>query len=617
MKLLITGSKGFLGGFLLKKLKSSSDLTHYEIAEFEGDLLKPADLNRYFDEKSKWDCVIHLAAISSVPMCEAQPDLAHQTNTVATSLICEAIKKFTPQAKFIFASTGQVYDLLKDLDQPVDECHAVNPMNTYAKTKRAAELHIEQCFKSFGGSYSILRIFNHSHKTQNPEFFMPSIYKQIMAKKDKENPVTLEVGNMDVVRDIGAVQDIIEALYQIIRTNKKDQEIYNLCSGTGKSLRKIVIEMSKLLNIQVNLKIIAERVRADDPALMVASCQKLEKKYNWHPKYAKMESDLVRSFLIDISDGPIMKDRKIFVAGKTGMVGSAIIRALRAQGYTNITAPSSKELDLTNQAQVEAFFNTEKPEYVYVAAAKVGGIYANNTFPGDFIYSNLCIQNNIIHSSYRYGVKKLLFLGSSCIYPKLTQQPIKEEYLLTGPLEPTNEAYAIAKIAGVKMCEFYNRQYGTNFITAMPTNLYGPGDNYNLLNAHVLPALMRKFHEAKVESKNEVPIWGTGQPLREFMHVDDLADACLFLMNNYTGAEHINVGSGQEVSIAELAGIIKDVVKFDGDISFDLTKPNGSPRKLMDSSRLHQLGWSPKISLLDGIKQTYKEFANSTDYRDQ
>lgn len=311
------------------------------------------------------------------------------------------------------------------------------------------------------------------------------------------------------------------------------------------------------------------------------------------------------------------KSSKIFVAGKTGMVGSAIIRELRKRGFDNIVAPASKELDLTIQSAVDTFFQKEKPEYVFMAAAKVGGIYANNTYPADFIYSNLCIQNNVIHSAYKQGTKKLLFLGSSCIYPKLTQQPIKEEYLLTGPLEPTNEAYAIAKIAGIEMCKFYNKQYGTDFITAMPTNLYGPGDNYNLENAHVLPALIRKFHDAKKSGASEVVVWGSGTPLREFMHVDDLANACVFLVENYKSDSHINVGSGQEVSIGQLAQMIKEIVGFKGGLTLDKSKPDGTPRKLMDSSKLHGLGWQPQISLAEGIQRTYAEFKELKEFRDK
>lgn len=310
-------------------------------------------------------------------------------------------------------------------------------------------------------------------------------------------------------------------------------------------------------------------------------------------------------------------DAKIFVAGKTGMVGSAIIRNLQKQGFKNIIAPSSSELDLTRLEKVESFFSEYRPDYVFLAAAKVGGIYANNQYPADFIYSNLCIQNNVIHSAYKFSVKKLLFLGSSCIYPKHTQQPIKEEYLLTGPLEPTNEAYAIAKIAGIKMCYYYSQQYGVNFISAMPTNLYGPGDNYNLMNAHVLPALIRKFHEAKMNNNKEVVIWGTGKPLREFMHVDDLADACIFLMQNYSDRMHINIGSGSEVSIADLALLIKKIVQFEGDLKLDSTKPDGTPRKLMDSSRLTDLGWKSKISLESGVMDTYREFQAQSSYRDK
>ena len=302
------------------------------------------------------------------------------------------------------------------------------------------------------------------------------------------------------------------------------------------------------------------------------------------------------------------KDSKIYVAGHRGMVGSAIMRKLEELGYKNIITKSKKELDLTNQFQVSQFFHFEKPEYVFLAAAKVGGIKANDDFRGDFIYDNIMIQSNIIKSSHDNGVKKLLFLGSSCIYPKMSPQPIKEEYLLTGLLEPTNDAYAIAKIAGIKMCQDFNKQYGTNYISVMPTNLYGINDNYDLNNSHVLPAMIRKFHEAKLEGKDRVEIWGTGTPKREFLYVDDLADACQHLMLNYNGSEIVNIGTGQDVTIAELAVGIKNIVGFEGDIYFNTEMPDGTPRKLLDVSKLKELGWTYKTSLIDGIKKTYRDY---------
>ncbi len=302
------------------------------------------------------------------------------------------------------------------------------------------------------------------------------------------------------------------------------------------------------------------------------------------------------------------KNSKIYVAGHNGMVGSAIVRKLKDLGYTNIVTKSKKELDLTNQFLVNQFFHFERPEYVFLAAAKVGGIKANDEFRADFIYQNLSIQTNIIKASYDCGVKKLLFLGSSCIYPKFCQQPIKEEYLLTGTLEPTNDAYAIAKIAGIKMCQDFNKQYGTNFISVMPTNLYGPGDNYDLNNSHVLPAMIRKFHEAKVNGTEKVEIWGTGTPKREFLYVDDLADACLFLMNNYNDSEIVNIGTGQDVTIAELAIGISKIVGYDGEIYFNTEMPDGTPRKLLDVSKLKDLGWKYQTSLSDGIKKTYQDY---------
>jgi len=296
---------------------------------------------------------------------------------------------------------------------------------------------------------------------------------------------------------------------------------------------------------------------------------------------------------------------KIFVAGHRGLVGSALVRELERNGYRNLVLRKSSELDLRDQGATRAFFEAERPEYVLLAAAKVGGIVANSSFPADFIYDNLMIQNNVIHSSYLVGVKKLLLLGSTCIYPKLAPQPIREEALLTGPLEPTNEPYAIAKIAGIKMCQSYNRQYGTRFICAMPTNLYGPNDNFDLTTSHVLPALIRRFHEAKVAGAPGVTIWGSGTPYREFVHVDDVAGASLFLMERYEGGEPVNVGSGEELTIADLAGKIAAVVGFAGEILFDTSKPDGTPRKLCDVSRIHGLGWRHKIQLDQGLKDTY------------
>ena len=297
---------------------------------------------------------------------------------------------------------------------------------------------------------------------------------------------------------------------------------------------------------------------------------------------------------------------KIYVAGGDGMVGSAIIRALQAKGYRNILSKSIHELDLRNQQSVDDFFASQKPNYVFLAAAKVGGIHANNTYPAQFIYDNLMIATNIIHSSYKHNVKKLLFLGSSCIYPKMAPQPIKEEYLLSGYLETTNEAYAIAKIAGIELCKFYRREYGCNFISAMPTNLYGINDNFDLQSSHVLPALIRKFHEAKQQHLTDVVLWGTGTPKREFLYVDDLADACLFLMQNYHEEQHINVGTGEDIEIRELAAMVKTIVGYQGSIVNDTDKPDGTPRKLMDVSLLHKLGWKHQTSLEEGIQKVYE-----------
>jgi GDP-L-fucose synthase len=302
------------------------------------------------------------------------------------------------------------------------------------------------------------------------------------------------------------------------------------------------------------------------------------------------------------------KKDKIYVAGGSGMVGSAIIRNLQTKGFSNIISKTIEELDLINQQAVNDFFSEEQPDYVFLAAAKVGGIHANNSYPAQFIYNNLMIESNIIEAARQKNVKKLLFLGSSCIYPKMAPQPIKEEYLLSGPLESTNEAYAIAKIAGIELCKFYRREYGCNFISAMPTNLYGLNDNFDLHNSHVLPALIRKFHEAKLSKAPEVVMWGTGTPRREFLYVDDLADACVFLMQHYDGEEHINVGCGEDIEIRELAALVKKIVGFEGIITNDITKPDGTPRKLLDVTKLHALGWKHSTPLEEGIRRVYMNY---------
>ena len=307
------------------------------------------------------------------------------------------------------------------------------------------------------------------------------------------------------------------------------------------------------------------------------------------------------------------KQSKIYVAGHKGLVGSSIMRCLQRNGYENILVKNSNELDLRNQQAVTDFFAKEKPEYVFLAAAKVGGILANNTYPAEFIYDNLLIETNIIHSAHKNNVKKLLFLGSSCIYPKMAAQPIKEECLLNGYLEPTNEAYAIAKIAGIELCKFYRQQYGCNFISAMPTNLYGINDNFDLNSSHVLPALIRKFHEAKINNQSEVVLWGTGNPMREFLYVDDLADALLFLMLNYNDESHINVGTGEDIRIGDLALLIKDIVGFDGTITHDLSKPDGTPRKLLDVSKLHNIGFKHKTDLKEGISSVYAWYCKTNN----
>lgn len=310
------------------------------------------------------------------------------------------------------------------------------------------------------------------------------------------------------------------------------------------------------------------------------------------------------------------KNAKIYVAGHRGLVGSAICRNLRKRGYDNILGRTHAELDLTNQAAVERFFEDERPDYVFLCAAKVGGIHINDIQPADFMYINLAIESNVIHSAYKNGVKKLLFMGSGCIYPRIVPQPIKEEYLLTASLEQTNEAYAIAKIAGLKMCEFYNRQYGTNYISVMPCNLYGPGDNYNPVSSHVIPALLRKFHEAKTQNLPSVTLWGTGSAMREFLHIDDIADASVFLMECYDEDQWVNIGCGEDMKISELAALIREVVGYEGKIEYDTSMPDGTPRKLLDSTKLFSMGWRPSIGLREGLLQTYQDYLlHKDEYR--
>lgn len=315
-----------------------------------------------------------------------------------------------------------------------------------------------------------------------------------------------------------------------------------------------------------------------------------------------------------MNSAAMMPSDKIYIAGHTGMVGSAIVRKLRSEGFDNLLLRTSKEMDLRRQDAVEAFFREEKPDYVFLAAARVGGILANNTYRAEFLYDNLMIQSNIIEAAYRNGVKKLLFLGSSCIYPKMAPQPLKEEYLLTGLLEPTNEPYAIAKIAGIKMCDAYRAQYGCSFISVMPTNLYGPNDNYDLLQSHVLPALIRKFHEARREGAREVSIWGSGKPRREFLHVDDLADACFFLMQSFDEEGLVNIGTGEDIAILDLALLVREITGFAGTIRHDLSRPDGTPQKLLDVSKLHALGWKHRIPLDEGIRSVYASLAGQSWY---
>lgn len=306
---------------------------------------------------------------------------------------------------------------------------------------------------------------------------------------------------------------------------------------------------------------------------------------------------------------------RIFIAGHRGMVGSSIIRKLKREGFENLVFRSSSDLDLRNQQAVEGFFANERPDHVFMAAAKVGGIHSNNTYRAEFIYDNLMIEANVIHAAYTHGVKKLMFLGSSCIYPKLAPQPLREDYLLTGPLEYTNEPYAVAKIAGIKLCEAYRDQYGCNFISVMPTNLYGPNDNYHPVNSHVLPALIRKFHEAKLNKQPSVIVWGTGNARREFLHVDDFADACFFLMQEYSGKEFVNIGWGEDLTIRELAYLVKKTTGYTGDIQFDHDKPDGTPRKLMDTTKLNALGWKPSIRLEEGLASVYQDFQQAFQYQ--
>lgn len=599
-----------------------------------GDMADASNLNRII-EKVAPDEIYHLAAQSHVRVSFDLPEYTGDVTGLSTIRILDAIKENTPKTKFYQASSSEMFGKVKPEDLPITEETPFYPRSPYG----CAKVYAFSITRNYREAYNIFTcngiLFNHESPRRGETFVTRKIVRALVriqhGVEDK-----LYIGNLNAKRDWGYAKDYVYGMWLILQADKPDD--YILATNETHSVREFIEEACKLLNIELewqgtglqeiginkqNGKVIIQidpkYFRPTEVDILLGDYSKAKQKLNWEPKvkFKELVELMVEAELNAIKSGNISKNNymdknaKIFIAGHNGLVGSAIVRQLKANGFNNLLLRTRTELDLINQNDAENFFKNEKPEYIFLAAAKVGGIMANKTQKADFIYQNLQIQNNIIYNSWKYQIKKLLFLGSSCIYPRNCLQPIKEEYLLSGKLEETNDAYAIAKIAGMKMCQSFNGQYGTNFIAVMPTNLYGVNDNFDMESGHVLPALIHKFHLAKLNNQSTVELWGTGAPLREFLYIDDLADACIFLMNYYDSSEIINIGSGEEVSIKELAEKIKKIVGYNGQIIWDTLKPDGTPRKLLDVSKLHNLGWRHKVNLEEGIRRTYAWFSEN------
>ncbi len=605
-------------------IPNNSFFLHY------GDLTDSGGLERLIREINP-DEIYNIGAQSHVKVSFEIPEYTANTDALGTMRILEIIRNNNPKIKFYQASSSEMFG--KVLEVPQKETTPFYPRSPYGVSKVFGH-HIAVNYRESYGIFACSGIlFNHESPRRGKTFVSRKIVRALADIKTGKQDI-LYLGNLDAKRDWGYAKEYVNAMWLMLQ--QKEPDDFVIATGETHTVREFVEEAGKYFGYdivwkgtgfdeigydkktdKIIVKIDKNYYRPAEVDLLIGDSSKAKKVLGWEPKVkfkdlvtimcdAEVIGEKTEDFshLLKISVGKFGDDKgaKIYVAGHKGLVGSAIVRKLNKEGYTNLLLRTKEELDLTNGDQVAKFFSDEKPEYVFLAAAKVGGILANRDFAADFISDNLRIQNNIIHNSYLNGVKKLVFLGSTCIYPKLAPQPLKEEYLLTGPLEPTNEAYAVAKIAGIKMCEYYNKQYGTNYISVMPTNLYGQNDKFDLHTSHVLPAMIRKFYEAKINGNTDVTLWGTGNPKREFLHVDDLADAVVFLMQNYDSSEIINIGYGEDFKISEVAQMISDIVGFQGKVVYDLSKPDGTPRKLVDTTKLFNLGWRPKFHIKEGLK---------------
>jgi GDPmannose 4,6-dehydratase len=605
-----------------------------------GDLSDASNISRLI-EKIQPDEIYHLGAQSHVRVSFDMPEYTADVTGMGTIRLLDAIKETGVKTKFYQASSSEMFGQVQEV--PQRETTPFHPRSPYG----CAKVFSYWITKNYRESYGLFAVngilFNHESPRRGETFVTRKITKGLsrikLGMQDK-----IYIGNLEARRDWGYAKDYVEGMWQMLQQDRPDDFV--LATGETHSIREFIEETCRLLDIdlvwryeglaeqgldrrtnQVIIAIDKKYFRPAEVDLLIGDYSKAKTILGWEPsikfkelvklmteadyKTASQGLSLPQELILSSKEETLEfmpKTAKIFVAGHKGLVGSALVRKLKDKGYNNLVLRTRAELDLLDQTAVKNFFEIEKPEFVFLAAAKVGGIMANKEHKADFIYENLLVQNNIIYNAYKSGVKKLLFLGSSCIYPKLAPQPLKEEYLMSDKLEETNDAYALAKIAGIKMCQSFNEQYGTNFISVMPTNLYGPNDRFDLQAGHVLPVLIRRFYEAKTNNQTSIVLWGTGQVYREFLHVDDLADACLWLMNNYHDSSIINIGTGVDLTIKELAETIKNLIGYQGTIVWDSSKPDGTPRKLLDVSKLNNLGWHHKIDLSRGLTETINWF---------
>ena len=664
-KALITGITGqdgsYLAEFLLEKgyevhgivrrasISNTARIDHLieknAITLHDGDLSDSSGLIRLVGE-IKPDEIYNLAAQSHVQVSFDAPEYSGDVDALGVLRVLEAVRVcgLTKTCKVYQASTSELYGKVEEV--PQRETTPFHPYSPYAVAKQYGFWMVKE-YRDAYGMFAVNGIlFNHESERRGENFVTRKI--TLAAGRIAEGLQDhLELGNMDSLRDWGYAKDYVECMWLIMQQEKPDDFV--IATGVQHTVRDFTEKAFAANGITIRWEgtgidekgydaatgkmlvcVNPQWFRPTDVDNLWGDPTKAKTVLGWNPQSttyeqlveimakhdrerAKREKGTQGSSVIWKEGNSIMmeKNAKIYVAGHRGMVGSAIVRELQRQGYTNIITRTHKELDLTRQDAVEEFFAQEKPEYVFLAAAKVGGIVANQEALADFMYDNMTLEMNAIHSAWKNGCKKLEFLGSSCIYPRMAPQPMKENCLLTSELEKTNEAYALAKISGLKYCEFLNRQYGTDYISVMPTNLYGPNDNYHPTHSHVVPALIRRFHEAKVNGVESVTCWGDGSPLREFLYVDDLANLCVFLMNNYSGNETVNAGTGKELTIKELTELVAKVVGYTGEIKWDTTKPNGTPRKLLDVSKATNLGWTYKTELEDGLRLSYEDFLNN------